>query len=41
MLDFPPTKRRRTGGGITDMLLTSALNVALVGTAVGLTAYRL
>lgn len=38
-LDFPPTKRRRTT--LTDTLLTSALNIALISGAVGMTAYRL
>ncbi|KAG8923425.1 hypothetical protein FRC01_012761 [Tulasnella sp. 417] len=37
--NFPPTKRRRTT--LTDTLLTSALNIALISGAVGLTAYRL
>jgi len=38
-LDFPPAKRRRTT--LADNLLTSALNVALVSTALGITAYRM
>lgn len=37
--DFPPAKRRRTT--LADNLLTSALNVALVSTALGITAYRM
>jgi len=37
-LDLPPTKRRRTT--LADNLLTSALNVALVSTALGITAIR-
>lgn len=36
--DMPPTKRRRT---LTDSLLTSALNVALISTAFGMSAYRM
>ncbi|KAG8974930.1 hypothetical protein FRC05_006607 [Tulasnella sp. 425] len=38
-LDFPPSKRRRTT--LTDTLLTSALNIALISGAVGMTAYRM
>ncbi|KAG8995849.1 hypothetical protein FRB94_008737 [Tulasnella sp. JGI-2019a] len=37
--DIPPTKRRRMT--LADNLLTSALNVALVSTALGMTAYRM
>jgi hypothetical protein len=35
--DAPPPKRRR----LTDTIISTAVSVALVGTAVGLTAYRL
>jgi len=35
--DYPPQKKRR----ITDSILSTALNAAIFGTAVGLTAYRL
>jgi len=38
-LDSPPAKRRRTT--LADTLLSSALNVALISTAFGITAYRL
>ncbi|KAG8854426.1 hypothetical protein FRB96_007488 [Tulasnella sp. 330] len=37
--EFPPLKRRRTT--LADNLLTSALNIALVSTAFGMTAYRM
>lgn len=33
----PPPKRRRLG----ETIITTAINAALIGTAVGLTAYRL
>jgi len=36
--DFPPAKRRRTLAGT---IVSGAVNVALIGTAVGLTVYRL
>ncbi|KAG8932746.1 hypothetical protein FRC02_000647 [Tulasnella sp. 418] len=39
-VDHPPAKRRRIGA-LTDTILSGALNFALVGSAVGLTAYRL
>jgi hypothetical protein len=37
-LDLPPAKRRRT---IAGTIVSGALNAALIGTAVGLTVYRL
>jgi hypothetical protein len=37
-IDFPPAKRRRTLAGT---LVSGAVNAALIGTAVGLTVYRL
>lgn len=37
-LDLPPPKRRRTLAG---SIVSTALSAALIGTAVGLTVYRL
>jgi hypothetical protein len=37
-LDLPPAKRRRSLAGT---IVSGALNAALIGTAVGLTVYRL
>jgi hypothetical protein len=37
-IELPPTKRRRTLAG---SIVSGALNAALIGTAVGLTVYRL
>ena len=37
-VELPPTKRRRTLAG---SIVSSALNACLIGTAVGLTVYRL
>ena len=37
-IDFPPAKRRRT---LARTIASGALNAALIGTAVGLTVYRL
>ena len=37
-IEFPPAKRRRTLAGA---LVSSAVNAALIGTAVGITVYRL
>jgi hypothetical protein len=37
-IDFPPAKRRRTLAGT---IVSGAVNAALIGTAVGLTVYRL
>jgi hypothetical protein len=37
-LELPPTKRRRT---LANTIVSGALNAALIGTAVGLTVYRL
>ena len=37
-LDLPPPKRRRTLAG---SIISTALSAALIGTAVGLTVYRL
>jgi hypothetical protein len=37
-IDLPPAKRRRTLAGT---IFSGAVNAALIGTAVGLTAYRL
>ncbi|KDQ19118.1 hypothetical protein BOTBODRAFT_639382 [Botryobasidium botryosum FD-172 SS1] len=37
MTDYPPQKKRR----ITESIFSTALNAAIFGTAVGLTAYRL
>jgi hypothetical protein len=37
-VDLPPAKRRRTLAGT---IFSGAVNAALIGTAVGLTAYRL
>jgi len=37
-LDLPPAKRRRT---LASTIIFGAVNAALIGTAVGLTAYRL
>jgi len=37
-IDLPPAKRRRTLAGT---IVSGAVNAALVGTAVGLTVYRL
>ncbi|GJJ11460.1 hypothetical protein Clacol_005693 [Clathrus columnatus] len=36
--DLPPAKRRKT---ITDSILSTALSAALIGTAVGMSAYRM
>lgn len=38
MPDFPPAKRRKT---LTDSIISTAFSAALIGTAVGMTAYRL
>lgn len=37
-VDLPPNKRRRT---IAGSIASTALSAALIGTAVGLTVYRL
>lgn len=37
-LEFPPAKRRK---GLAGSIFSTALSAALVGTAVGLTVYRL
>jgi hypothetical protein len=37
-LDLPPAKRRRTLAG---SIVSTAVSAALIGTAVGLTVYRL
>ncbi len=37
-VDLPPAKRRRTLAGT---IVSGAVNAALIGTAVGLTVYRL
>ena len=37
-IDLPPPKRRRTLAG---SIISTALSAALIGTAVGLTVYRL
>ena len=37
-IEFPPAKRRRTLAGT---IVSGAVNAALIGTAVGLTVYRL
>jgi hypothetical protein len=37
-IDLPPVKRRR---GLADSLVSTAVNAALIGTAVGYTVYRL
>lgn len=37
-IDLPPPKRRRT---LTGSIVSTALSAALIGTAVGLTVYRL
>ena len=37
-IDLPPAKRRRTLAGT---IVSGAVNAALIGTAVGLTVYRL
>jgi hypothetical protein len=37
-IELPPTKRRRT---LASTIVSGALNAALIGTAVGLTVYRL
>lgn len=38
MADFPPAKRRKT---LTDTIISTAFSAALIGTAVGMTAYRM
>ena len=37
-LELPPAKRRK---GLTGSIVSTALSAALIGTAVGLTVYRL
>ncbi len=37
-IDLPPAKRRRT---LASTIVSGAVNAALIGTAVGLTVYRL
>jgi hypothetical protein len=37
-LELPPPKRRKT---LADTIVSTALSAALIGTAVGLTVYRL
>jgi hypothetical protein len=38
MPDLPPAKRRKT---LTDSIISTAFSAALIGTAVGMTAYRM
>jgi hypothetical protein len=38
MADLPPAKRRKT---LADSIISTAFSAALIGTAVGMTAYRM